>query len=249
MGDARRDHRAGRRSRRRSGRSRSAPSTSLPARGGRAATASGSQQFRRLAAARSSGHAVSGRRGREGGRARAHRVEAADALPGRARREAAGARAKAARTACATAFSRGSSSDRRIPHCMGYSVNSLDALGEGYGFRKVRAPLGVTAFGVNGIVFPPRLRGSEPLPRHAGRALLRPPRHGEVHRRRRGARRRGGRARARRVDDAAACVSNRTDEDLVLLVVGGKGGYVERDGQLVEPGRPRQAAGDAEELP
>ena len=30
-------------------------------------------------------------------------------------------------------------------------------------------------------------------------------------------------------------ISNRTDEPLVLLVVGGKGGYVERDGQLVDP--------------
>ena len=30
-------------------------------------------------------------------------------------------------------------------------------------------------------------------------------------------------------------VSNVGDEDLVLLVVGGKDGYVERDGQLVNP--------------
>jgi hypothetical protein len=30
-------------------------------------------------------------------------------------------------------------------------------------------------------------------------------------------------------------ISNRTDEDLVILVVGGKGGYVERDGHLVDP--------------
>ncbi len=28
-------------------------------------------------------------------------------------------------------------------------------------------------------------------------------------------------------------ISNRTDDDLVLFIVGGKGGYVERDGQLV----------------
>jgi hypothetical protein len=28
-------------------------------------------------------------------------------------------------------------------------------------------------------------------------------------------------------------VANRTDDDLVLLVVGGKGGYVERDGRVV----------------
>jgi len=30
-------------------------------------------------------------------------------------------------------------------------------------------------------------------------------------------------------------VSNGGDDDLVLLVVGGKDGYVERDGQLVDP--------------
>ena len=37
----------------------------------------------------------------------------------------------------------------------GYAFGSIDELGEGYGFRKIRAALGVTAFGVNGIVFPP----------------------------------------------------------------------------------------------
>ena len=36
----------------------------------------------------------------------------------------------------------------------GYAVGSLDDLGEGYGFRKVRAELGVTAFGVNAVVLP-----------------------------------------------------------------------------------------------
>ncbi len=37
----------------------------------------------------------------------------------------------------------------------GYAVGSLDAMGDGYGFRKVRQRLGVTAFGVNAIVMPP----------------------------------------------------------------------------------------------
>ena len=36
----------------------------------------------------------------------------------------------------------------------GYSVGSLDDLGEGPGFRKIRGPLGVTAFGINAIVLP-----------------------------------------------------------------------------------------------
>ena len=38
----------------------------------------------------------------------------------------------------------------------GYAVAAdLDALGDGYGFRKLRKGLGVTAFGVNVIVMPP----------------------------------------------------------------------------------------------
>ena len=36
----------------------------------------------------------------------------------------------------------------------GYAVSALEALGDGPGFRKIRGPLGVTAFGVNAIVLP-----------------------------------------------------------------------------------------------
>ena len=35
---------------------------------------------------------------------------------------------------------------------MGYVFGSLDELGEGYGFRKIRRGLGVTAFGANALV-------------------------------------------------------------------------------------------------
>ena len=37
----------------------------------------------------------------------------------------------------------------------GWAVSSLDKLGDGPGFRKIRTPLGVTAFGMNAIVLPP----------------------------------------------------------------------------------------------
>ena len=37
----------------------------------------------------------------------------------------------------------------------GYAVSSLDAMGEGPGFRKIRKEVGVTAFGINAIVMPP----------------------------------------------------------------------------------------------
>lgn len=36
----------------------------------------------------------------------------------------------------------------------GYALGHIDALGEGYGFRKVRKELDVTAFGVNVLVRP-----------------------------------------------------------------------------------------------
>ena len=42
---------------------------------------------------------------------------------------------------------------------MGYAISTLDELGDGYGFRKVRQPLGVTAFGANALVFPPHYEG------------------------------------------------------------------------------------------
>jgi quercetin dioxygenase-like cupin family protein len=41
----------------------------------------------------------------------------------------------------------------------GYAIGDLSALGEGPGFRKVRQGLGVTAFGVNAIVMPPGIEG------------------------------------------------------------------------------------------
>ena len=117
----------------------------------------------------------------------------------------------------------------------GYAFGSLDELGDGYGFRKVRRALEITAFGVNGIVMPPSFEGflhfherqDELYFVHRGRAFV------EV----------GGETRevgegglihvesttARRVSNAS------NSEDLVLLVIGGKDGYVERDGHLVDP--------------
>lgn len=117
----------------------------------------------------------------------------------------------------------------------GYSVASLDTLGEGPGFRKIRTPMGVTAFGVNALVIPPGYGG----PSHY---------HDEqeelyfVH---------GGKARFEFGDgtehevgpggvvwaDAPTVRRYHSigDDDLVLFVVGGKDGYVGRDGQSVEP--------------
>jgi uncharacterized cupin superfamily protein len=115
----------------------------------------------------------------------------------------------------------------------GWAVAHLDDLGEGPGFRKVRAPLGVTAFGVNAIVIPPGyttrrhyhdrqqelylvLEGEVEIEfGDGGRQLLR----------------RGGLAR---VDPATVRqLRNTSDtEDAMYFCVGGADGYVGRDGQV-----------------
>ena len=117
---------------------------------------------------------------------------------------------------------------------MGFHVSSLDELGEGHGFRKVRAALGVTAFGINGIVFPPGYEGpnhfhdtqDELYFVHRGTATF--TFDGDEHQVEE-----GGIVHVESTTHRQ--VSNRTDDDLVLLIVGGKGGYVERDGHLVDP--------------
>jgi hypothetical protein len=38
---------------------------------------------------------------------------------------------------------------------VGHAFGSIDELGEGFGFRKVRRALGIEAFGVNAVVYPP----------------------------------------------------------------------------------------------
>jgi len=43
----------------------------------------------------------------------------------------------------------------------GYAVSSLDQIGEGYGFRKIRHAVGVTAFGINAVVLPPGYSSGE----------------------------------------------------------------------------------------
>jgi mannose-6-phosphate isomerase-like protein (cupin superfamily) len=115
---------------------------------------------------------------------------------------------------------------------MGYSISSLDELGEGYGFRKIRQPLGVTAFGANALVFPPGYDGpahyhdhqDELYFVHRGTATF--SFDGEEH-----VVGEGGVVHVESTTHRQVC--NRTGEDLILFIVGGKGGYVERDGNVV----------------
>ena len=123
---------------------------------------------------------------------------------------------------------------REVVEGDGYAAGHIDEMGDRYGFRKVRRELGVTAFGVNAIVFPPAVAAGthwhdeqeEVYFVHSGRAkfefgdgtevLLGP----------------GG---AIRVDAPThRRISNPGDEDLVLFITGGKDGYVGRDGQAPE---------------
>jgi quercetin dioxygenase-like cupin family protein len=117
---------------------------------------------------------------------------------------------------------------------MSHAFSSLDELGDGYGFRKIRAALGVEAFGVNAIVYPPHYEGPEHYHDtqdelyfvHKGR--IRVDVAGESRELGEGGLFHASSTTPRRI-------SNVGDEDAIVLIVGGKGGYVERDGHLVDP--------------
>ena len=116
----------------------------------------------------------------------------------------------------------------------GYAVGTLDALGDGPGFRKVRKGLGVTAFGVNAIVMPPGIESGSHYHDEQEELYF-------VHR--------GtiemvfGDGTAHRMEEGAFArvdaptlrkIRNIGDVDAVYLCAGGKDGYVGRDGQVPE---------------
>lgn len=118
-----------------------------------------------------------------------------------------------------------------------YSFSTIDELGQGYGFRRVREPLGIEAFGSNVLVMPPGFEGfdhyhdtqDELYFVHSGTARI------DVD---------GSESRVVGPGGLFHCqstvhrrVSNAGDSDLVVLIVGAKGGRVERDGHLVDPER------------
>jgi quercetin dioxygenase-like cupin family protein len=117
---------------------------------------------------------------------------------------------------------------------MSHAFSSLDELGTGYGFRKIRKALGVEAFGVNAIVYPPRYEGPEHF--HdtqdelyfVHRGTIRVDVGGETRELGPGGLFHASATTHRRI-------SNAGDEEAVVFIVGGKDGYVERDGHLVNP--------------
>ena len=127
---------------------------------------------------------------------------------------------------------------------MSHAFGTLDELGEGYGFRKVRQALGVEAFGVNAIVYAARTTRASTTTttsRTSSTSSTRA-RRGSRSRTRCGCSARAGWCHVD-VDDAALASRTRGDDDLVVLVVGGKGGYVERDGHLVDEADVERRAG------
>jgi uncharacterized cupin superfamily protein len=116
----------------------------------------------------------------------------------------------------------------------GYSVGNIDALADGPGFRKIRAALGVTAFGVNAIELPPGYETGRHFHEeqqelyflHEGRVeiifddassyVLGP----------------GGLARVE--PGTVRKIKNIGDGPAVYLVAGGRDGYVGRDGRVPE---------------
>jgi len=118
---------------------------------------------------------------------------------------------------------------QRVSH----AFSSLEELGDGAGFRKVRAALGITAFGVNAVVYPPRFDGFEHY--HDRQDELYFVHRGRVRVEVDGETRdlgEGGLFHA--TSTTQRKVSNPFDEEAVLFIVGGAGGYVERDGHMVD---------------
>src|SRR6202451_4571664 len=119
----------------------------------------------------------------------------------------------------------------RVRFGEGYAVGSLDDLGEGPGFRKVRKGLGVTAFGVNAIVMPPGIQSG--FHSHETQEELYFVHRGTIEME-------FGDGSAQRLEEGSFArvdaptlrrIRNVGDVDAVYLCAGGKDGYVGRDGR------------------
>jgi mannose-6-phosphate isomerase-like protein (cupin superfamily) len=120
-----------------------------------------------------------------------------------------------------------------VTHGDGYAVASLDQMGDGPGVRKVRRELGVTAFGINVLVLPPGYASGvhyhdeqeETYFVHQGEVEFR---FGD------GSSHLLGPGGFARVDPAThRGMRNVGSGEAMIVVAGGKDGYVGRDGQAV----------------
>jgi mannose-6-phosphate isomerase-like protein (cupin superfamily) len=113
----------------------------------------------------------------------------------------------------------------------GYAVGNVDAMGDGYGFRKVRRELDVSAFGINVLVMPPGSAG--PAHYHERQEEIYFVHRGEVeiefgdgahHILEPGGVARVDASTVRRLHSIGS-------QDAVLLIAGGANGYIGRDGK------------------
>jgi quercetin dioxygenase-like cupin family protein len=117
----------------------------------------------------------------------------------------------------------------------GWAVATLADLGEGPGFRKVRAPLGVTAFGVNAVVLPPGYQTHRH--RHERQQELYLVLDGQIEFEfGEGEKRTLGAGGLARVDPSTVRRLRNTSDtaDATYFCVGGDGGYVGRDGENLD---------------
>ena len=128
----------------------------------------------------------------------------------------------------------------------GYAVGTLDDLGDAPGFRKIRTGFGVTAFGINAVVIPPGIESGRHFHDeqeelyfvHQGELEFVFGQNGEE-------RHRLGPGGIARVDPhTVRQIRNVGDTDAIYICVGGKDGYVGRDGRVPEgeENRPRSTA-------
>ncbi len=113
----------------------------------------------------------------------------------------------------------------------GWAVATIDGLGDGPGFRKVRQALDVTEFGVNAVVLPAGYESRRHY--HDRQQELYVVMQGVIEFDFDGAKQTLGPGGLARVD-APTVRSLRNlspSDDAVYLCVGGEGGYVGRDGQ------------------
>jgi len=140
---------------------------------------------------------------------------------------------------------------QKVSRGEGYAIGHLDDLGDGPGFRKVRKGLDVTAFGVNAIVMPAGIETGfhyhdvqeELYFVHSG-VIEMEFGDGSIQRLQEGT--------FARVDAATPRkLRNVGDTDAVYLCVGGKDGYVGRDGRAPDQeqrtGRVGSITGSAED--
>lgn len=125
-------------------------------------------------------------------------------------------------------------SDAGVTSGNGWAASSLEDLGEGYGFRKIRTALGIEAFGINALALPPDFqtnfhsheRQEEVYFIHEGKLEFE---FGD------GSKQVVGEGGVIRVSAPTwRKIKNVGNGDAVYVIVGGQGGYVGRDGLAPE---------------